>query len=43
MKTYYKVSFEYSEGIYCTNMAHAENAAESAYNHIKEELGKVVC
>lgn len=34
MKTYYKVSFEYSEGIYCTNMAHAENAAdvEKAYS-----------
>lgn len=28
MKTYYKVSFEYSEGIYCTNMAHAESAAD---------------
>ena len=27
MKKYYKVSFEYSEGIYCTNIAIAESAA----------------
>ena len=28
MKTYYKVSFEYADGIYCTNIAHAECAAD---------------
>lgn len=27
MKKFYKVSFEYSEGIYCTNIAIAESAA----------------
>lgn len=35
MKTYYKVSFEYSEGIYCTNMAHAENAADVEKHYSK--------
>lgn len=28
MKRYYKVTFEYSEGIYCTNLAHAETAED---------------
>lgn len=35
MKTYYKVSFEYSEGIYCTNMAHAENSADVEKHYSK--------
>lgn len=35
MKTYYKVSFEYSEGIYCSNMAHAENAADVEKHYSK--------
>ena len=35
MKNYYKVSFEYSEGIYCTNMAHAENAADVEKHYSK--------
>lgn len=35
MKTYYKVSFEYSEGIYCTNMAHAENTADVETHYSK--------
>ena len=34
MKKYYKVSFEYSEGIYCTNIAIAESveAVEAHYS-----------
>lgn len=28
MKKYYKVTFEYAEGIYCTNLAHAETAED---------------
>ena len=28
MKQYYKVTFEYSDGIYCTNLAHAETAED---------------
>lgn len=35
MKTYYKVSFEYSEGIYCTNIAHAETAADVEAHYSK--------
>lgn len=34
MKKYYKVSFQYSESVYCANIAHAETAAdvEAHYN-----------
>lgn len=28
MKKYYNVSFEYSDGVYCANIAHAETAAD---------------
>lgn len=35
MKSYFKVSFEYSEGIYCTNMAHAESAADVEKSYSK--------
>ena len=28
MKKYYKVSFQYSESVYCANIAHAETAAD---------------
>ena len=28
MKKYFKVTFEYAEGIYCTNLAHAETAED---------------
>lgn len=40
MKKYYNVSFEYAEGIYCTNIAHAENRADvereySVYTWVK--------
>lgn len=28
MKSYFKVTFEYAEGIYCTNLAHAETAED---------------
>ena len=28
MKRYFKVTFEYAEGIYCTNLAHAETAED---------------
>ena len=34
MKKYYNVSFEYSDGVYCANIAHAETATdvEAYYN-----------
>lgn len=28
MKKYFKVTFKYAEGIYCTNLAHAETAED---------------
>ena len=45
MKKFYKVSFEYCEGIYCTNIANAENVADVereyskyAWKSIKEAM-----
>lgn len=35
MKSYFKVTFEYAEGIYCTNLAHAETAED-----VEREYGK---
>lgn len=37
MKQYFKVTFEYSEGIYCTNLAHdLQTAIKTAANWLKE-------
>ncbi len=41
MKKYFKVSFEYSEGIYCTNIAHAETA-EAVEAHYSEYTWRAV-
>lgn len=35
MKKYYKVSFQYSESVYCTNIAHAETAADVEAHYSK--------
>ena len=35
MKKYYKVSFQYSESVYCSNIAHAETAADVEAHYSK--------
>lgn len=35
MKQYFKVSFQYSESVYCSNIAHAETAAEVEAHYSK--------
>ena len=35
MKKYYKVSFQYSESVYCANIAHAETAADVEAHYSK--------
>lgn len=37
MKKYFAVSFKYSESVYCSNIAHAENAAEVEKHYSKYE------
>lgn len=41
MKSYYMVSFEYAEDVYCTNVAHAETAADVEVYYSKYAWQKV--
>ena len=41
MKTYFKVSFQYSECVYCTNIAHAETVEDVEAHYSKYTWSKV--
>lgn len=41
MKKYFNVSFQYSESVYCANIAHAETAEDVAAHYSKHEWVKI--